>query len=186
MKRDVIEDGSKHDVIDNGSKHDVIDDGSKGDDTNDAGGSDNNSDVSRGNEKDGEESVKVQKEIFLEEELKLGAFLNKGNDEDEDTSDEIVILKHKKASNVSLRKSLRIQNRRREEKKKLQQLQDQKGKKLAAKFVFIKSSVTYWPPVGYYGKFGVAEKSVEGATDSPDIIEIDEEEDDLIIDDVLN
>ena len=129
--------------------------------------------------------MNVKKEIFSEEELKPGDFLNKGNDEDEDTSDEIVILKHKKASDVSLRKSLRIQNRRREEKKKLQ-LQDQKGKKLAAKFVFTKSSVTYQPPVGYYRKFGVAEKSVEGATDSPDIIEIDEEEDDLIIDDVLN
>ena len=167
-------------------KCDVIDDGSKADDTNDADGSDNNSDVSRGNEKDDEESVKVEKEIFSEEELKPGDFLNKGNDEDEDTSDEIVILKHKKASDVSLRTLLRIQNRRREEKKKLQQLQDQKGKKLTAKFVFTKSLVTYQPPVGYYGKFGVAEKSVEGAADSPDIIEIDEEEDDLIIDDVSN
>ena len=57
---------------------------------------------------------------------------------------------------------------------------------MAAKFVFTKSSVTYRPPVGYYGKYGVAEKSVKGATDSPDIIEIDEEEDDLIIDDVSN
>ena len=61
--------------------------------------------------------MKVKKEIFSEEELKPGNFLNKGNDEDEDTSDEIVILKHKKASDVSLRKLLRIQNRRREEKK---------------------------------------------------------------------
>ena len=155
MKHDVIEDGSKHDVIEHGSKRDVIEYGSKGDVTNDASGSNNKSDVSGGNEKDDEQSVKVKKEIFSEEELKPGNFLNKGNNRDEDTSEEIVILKHKKASNVSLRKSLRIQNRRREEKKKLQQLQDQKGKKLAAKFVFTKSSVTYQPPVGYYWQFGV-------------------------------
>ena len=129
--------------------------------------------------------MKVKQEIFSDKELKPGDFLNKGNNEDEDTSDKIVILKHKKASNESLRKSLRIQNRTGGE-KKLQQLQDQKGKKLAAKFVFTKSLVTYWPPVGYYGQFGVAEKYVKAATESPDIIEIDEEEDDLIIDDVSN
>ena len=56
--------------------------------------------------------MKVKQEIFSDKELKPGDFLNKGNNEDEDTSDKIVILKHKKASNESLRKSLRIQNRK--------------------------------------------------------------------------
>ena len=110
----------------------------------------------------------------------------KDGSKDEDTSDEIVIIKSKKASNVSLRKSLHIQNRKQEE-KKLQQLEDQRGKCLAAKFVIMKASVTYRPPVSYYWSFGVHDKGVIGDSDPPEIIELDNADDDeVIVDDVSN
>ena len=109
------------------------------------------SDTSQDDEKNDDnplDRVRIKKEILseVEEEIKPGDFLNTGKKDgskDEDTSDEIVIIKSKKVSDVSLRKSLRIQNRKREEKKKLQQLEDQRGKCLAAKFVITKASVTY-------------------------------------------
>ena len=108
--------------------------------------------------------------------------------EEEDMSDEIMILNSKKALNVSLRKSIRVQNLKIEERKRLQQLEDQRGKKLAAKFVITKASVTYSPPTGYYGGFGVCEKRVEGQSDSPDIdlIEIDNDEQDDMIEDAIS
>ena len=95
-----------------------------------------------------EDSVRIKKEILseVEEEIKPGDFLNIGKQDgckDDDTSDKIVIIKSKKASDNRLRKSLRIQNRKQEEKKKLQQLEDQRGKCLADKFVVTKASVTY-------------------------------------------
>ena len=136
------------------------------------------SNTSQGDEKNDDnpqDSVQIKKEILseVEEEIKPGDFLNTGKKDgskDEDTSDEIVIIKSKKVSDVSLRKSLHIQNRKREEKKKLQQLEDQRGKCLAAKFVITKASVTYRPPVSYYGSFGVHDKGVIGDSDSPEII----------------
>ena len=113
----------------------------------------------------------------------------KDESKDEDTSDKIVIIKSKKAFDVSLRKSLRIQNKKQEEKKKLQQLEDQRGKCLAAKFVLTKESVTYQPPVGYYGSFGVHDKGVIGDSYSPEIIELDnadDDDDEVIVNDVSN
>ena len=64
-----------------------------------------------------QDSVRIKKEILseVEEEIKPGDFLNigkKDGSKDEDTSDEIMIIKSKKASDVSLRKSLHIRNRK--------------------------------------------------------------------------
>ena len=50
-----------------------------------------------------------------------------------------------------------------------------KGKKLAAKFIFGKSSVTYRPPHGFYGEFGVNETA---ATSCPPVFEIDNDDND--------
>ena len=139
-----------------------------------------------------EDSVRIKKEILseVEEEIKPGDFLNIGKQDgrkDDDTSDEIVIIKSKKASDIRLRKSIHIQNRKQEEKKKLQQLEDQRGKRLADKFVVTKASVTYRPPIGYYGSFGVHDKGVIRDSDSPDIIELDNaDNDEVIVDDVSN
>ena len=110
-------------------------------DDNDASWSDETDDDN------GEDSVRIKKEIQseVEEDIKPGNFLNIGKQDaskDNDTSDEIVITKTKKASDVNLRKSLCIQNRKCEE-KKFQELENQKGKQLAAKFVLTKASVTY-------------------------------------------
>ena len=100
----------------------------------------------------------------------------------------LVILKVKKATDVSIRKCLRIQKQKSEQRKKLQELEDKRGKRLAAKFIISQSSVTYQPPVGYYRPFGVQDKMVEA--DSPkedsDIIEIDDDDDACIVDDVSN
>ena len=62
-----------------------------------------------------------------------------------------------------------------EERKKLQALEDMKGKKLAAKFIFGESSVTYRPPRGFYGEFGVNETA---ATSCPPVFEIDNDDND--------
>ena len=51
----------------------------------------------------------------------------------------------------------------------------------------MKASVKYRPPVGYYRSFGVCDKGVNGDSDSPEIIELDNAEDDEVIaNDVLN
>ena len=51
----------------------------------------------------------------------------------------------------------------------------------------MKASVTYRPPVSYYGSFGVCDKGVNRDSDSPEIIELDNAEDDeAIVDDVSN
>ena len=48
----------------------------------------------------------------------------------------------------------------------LKKLADKRTKNLAGQFVFSKSSVTYRPPEGYYGKFGVTEHNVKGGSTS--------------------
>ena len=56
----------------------------------------------------------------------------------------------------------------------LKKLQDQQTKNLAGQFVFSESSVTYRPPEGYYGKFGVTEHNVKGGNTS-----VHDEDDDI-------
>ena len=48
----------------------------------------------------------------------------------------------------------------------LKKLADKRTKNLAGQFVFSKSSVTYRPPEGYYGKFSVTEHNVKGGSTS--------------------
>ena len=50
-----------------------------------------------------------------------------------------------------------------------------KGKKLAAKFIFGKSSVTYRLPCGFYGEFGI---NGTAATSCPPVFEIDNDDND--------
>ena len=49
-----------------------------------------------------------------------------------------------------------------------------------------KASVTYRPPVSYYGSFGVHDKGVIGDSNSPEIIELDNADDDKVIVDVVS
>ena len=56
----------------------------------------------------------------------------------------------------------------------LKKLADKRTKNLAGQFVFSKSSVTYRPPEGYYGKFGVTEHNVKGGSTS-----VHDEDDDI-------
>ena len=95
--------------------------------------------------------------------------------EESGSSDEIVILKMCKVTAVSVRKLIRIQNHRREERKKLQALEDMKGKKLAVKFIFGENSVAYRPPCGFCGEFGINETA---ATSCQPVFEIDNNDND--------
>ena len=56
----------------------------------------------------------------------------------------------------------------------LKKLADKRTKNLAGQFVFSESSVTYRPPEGYYGKFGVTEHNVKGGSTS-----VHDEDDDI-------
>ena len=75
---------------------------------------------------------------------------------------------------MSLRRSARVQQKKNEMKGHLKKLQDQRTKNLAGQFVFFKSSVTYRPPEGYYGKFSVTEHNVKGGSKS-----VHDEDDDI-------
>ena len=92
------------------------------------------------------------------------------NQEDE----EVIILKRNKTTHVSLRRSARVQQQKNKMKGHLKKLADQRTKNLAGQFVFSESSVTYRPPEGYYGNFGVTECNVTGG-----IISINDEDDEI-------
>ena len=66
-------------------------------------------------------------------------------------------------------------------------MKEQRGKKLAVKFILNESSVTYRPPSGYYRDFGVRDHKGLGGR-SPEIIELNEDDDnemdDMIVDDL--
>ena len=92
------------------------------------------------------------------------------NEEDE----EVIILKRNKTTHVSLRRSARVQQQKDKMKGHLKKLAEQRTKNLAGQFVFSESSVTYRPPEGYYGNFGVTECNVTGG-----IISINNEDDEV-------
>ena len=83
--------------------------------------------------------------------------------EDDESSGEIVFIK--KATTVSKRKSERRAKLKAEQRAKLQKLHSQK-KSLAAKFILSESAVTYRPPQGVYGNFGVKETNEEYCSDT--------------------
>ena len=56
----------------------------------------------------------------------------------------------------------------------LKKLADKRTKNLAGQFAFSESSVTYRPPEGYYGKFGVTEHNMKGGSTS-----VHDEDDDI-------
>ena len=88
--------------------------------------------------------------------------------------DEVIILKKNKITHVSLRRSARVQQRKNEMKGHLKKLADKRTKNLAGQFVFSESSVTFRPPEGYYGNFGVTEHNVKGGSTS-----VHDEDDDM-------
>ena len=79
--------------------------------------------------------------------------------------------------------------KRNEQRRELRKLDEQRSKKLATKFIFNVSSVTYRPPRGYYGNFGVGETRVYADVH---VVNIDEDNDNnanqesdiMIVDDV--
>ena len=75
-------------------------------------------------------------------------------------SDEPLIIKTKKASECSGR-SIRRQKAKADLKARLLRLKNQS---LAATFILGESAVTYRPPSGYYGSFGVKESRVQAKT----------------------
>ena len=189
--------GKKHDVISDkqdqtieepkGKKHDVIMDSSS------------EQDKSRGKlkkkgKKDdatGEHDSRESEVIQIKKELDVDSGCSNSWKKDSDC-DEIVFLGSKKTSQVSLRKSLRLQEKRNEQKRITSKLKEERSKKLAAKFILGENSITYRPPSGYYGEFGVRDHRGIGGR-SPDVIEIQEEtkeqdevqDDDMFVDDIL-
>ena len=117
----------------------------------------------------GEDDSRESEVIKIKKELDVDSGCRNSQKKDSD-SDEIVFLESNKASQVSLRKSLRLQQKRNEMKRITSKLKEERSKKLAAKFIFGQSSVMYRPPSGYYGEFGVRDHRRIGGR-SPDVIE---------------
>ena len=95
--------------------------------------------------------------------------VNKGKKRKHDVSMETsdngeIILKRRKTSEVSLRRSARVQLQKNQQRKTLAQLKKQMSKQLAGEFVLEESDVTYRAPKGFYGDFGVPEINVQGKT----------------------
>ena len=82
------------------------------------------------------------------------------NSEQTDDNGEI-ILKRRKTSKVSLRRSARVQLQKNKE-KIWHNLRNKDQKQLLVDFVLEESDVTYRAPKGFYGDFGVAERNVQG------------------------
>ena len=70
-----------------------------------------------------------------------------------------------------------MQKIKNEQRSKLKNLQEKRTKSLAAKFILGESSVTYRPPIGYYGNFGAKETNVEGSAANVDDDDDDDEND---------
>ena len=83
------------------------------------------------------------------------------NSEPTDDNGEI-ILKQRKTSEVSLRRSARVQLQKNKQRKTLAQLKKQRSKEIAGGFVLDESDVTYRAPKGFYGDFGVPEINIQG------------------------
>ena len=83
------------------------------------------------------------------------------NSEPTDDNGEI-ILKRRKTSEVSLRRSARVQLQKNKQRKTLAQLKKQRSKEIAGGFVLDESDVTYRAPKDFYGDFGVPERNIQG------------------------
>ena len=91
------------------------------------------------------------------------------------SSDEQIIVK-KKTVQASLRRSARVQQRREKVQAICKKAKKDYSKRLAATFILGESSVTYRPPAGYYGSFGVKDINVHGQSeDGEDDVDEDTE-----------
>ena len=89
------------------------------------------------------------------------------------SSDEQIIVK-KKTVQASLRRSARVQKRKEKVQAICKKAKEHYSKRLAATFILSESSVTYHPPAGYYGSFGIKESNVQGKSED-DEDDVDEE-----------
>ena len=88
-------------------------------------------------------------------------------------SDEPIILKRQHTTDISLRRSARVQQKKNEVKALVKEAKDKYTKKVASPFILAESSVTHRPPEGFYGSFGVKETNVR-----PNPVHIDDDWDD--------
>ena len=88
-------------------------------------------------------------------------------------SDEPIILKRQTTTDISLRRSARVQQKKNKVKALVKEAKDKYTKKVASPFILAESSVTYWPPQGFYGSFGAKEKNVR-----PNPVHLDDDFDD--------
>ena len=123
-----------------------------------------------GKGKESEDSVMKGSEKEVDKTNKSGPL---SQQDDNGSSEELIITKTK-ASEVSLRRSARRQKQKADQKAKLQLMHNGKYRGLAAKFILSESSVTYRPPVGFYGNFGSVERNVLPQSEK---LNEDEEED---------
>ena len=91
-------------------------------------------------------------------------------------SDEDLVIKRSKTSVVSLRRSAHQQQNRNAIQNKLSQLKKQRSKELAGPFILDKSDVTFRPPHGFYGHFGMTETLNEDQSKTCDAANEEEEE----------
>ena len=80
------------------------------------------------------------------------------------SSDEQIFVK-KKTVPASLRRSARVQQRKEKVQAICRKAKQNYSKRLAATFILGESSVTYRPPSGYSGSFGVKENDVHGQSE---------------------
>ena len=90
------------------------------------------------------------------------------------SSDEMIITK-KKTVQASLRRSARVQKRRDKQRALCKKAKENYSKKLAATFILGEASVTYRPPSGFYGSFGVKEMNVHGQSEDDEEDDVDED-----------
>ena len=111
------------------------------------------------------------------EQEKIDAKKRKHDNSNADTagdSDEPIILKRQHTTDISLRRSARVQQKKNQVKALVKEAKDKYTKKVASPFILAESSVTYCPPPeGFYGSFGAKEKNVR-----PDPVHLDDDWDD--------
>ena len=63
-------------------------------------------------------------------------------------SDEPIILKRQTTTDISLRRSARVQQKKKKVKALVKEAKEKYTKKVASPFILAESSITYWPPPG--------------------------------------
>ena len=88
-------------------------------------------------------------------------------------SDEPIILRRLNTTDISIRRSARVQQKKNKVKALVKEAKDKYTKKVASPFILGESSITYRAPQGFYGSFGAKEKNVR-----PNPVHMDDDYDD--------